>query len=99
MEGLIPYLYKAIVQHKEAQHGTTESWLYGSSPSASYTRLSSGDSGRFQPVSDVNVVSSSSSRTSSTSQVIISSETRSPSQCLTSRRGINVLDPRAILMH
>uniref|UniRef100_A0A803NCY3 Uncharacterized protein n=1 Tax=Chenopodium quinoa TaxID=63459 RepID=A0A803NCY3_CHEQI len=97
MEGLIPYLYKAIVHHKEAQHGTTESWLYGSSPSASYTRLSSGDSGRFQPVSDVNV--SSSSTTSSSCQVIISSETRSPSQCLTSRHGINVHDHRAILMH
>ncbi|KAL8508997.1 hypothetical protein ACS0TY_016259 [Phlomoides rotata] len=36
MEGLIPYVYKAITQYR---HGAT-------SPSASYTRLP-GDSGRF----------------------------------------------------
>ena len=99
MEGLIPYLYKALVQHKDDHHnhhGTTnESWLRGSSPSASYMRLSSGDSGRFQTVSsDMNI-------SSSRNQVVRASETRlSPNQCLVSRHGINVHhDPQAILMH
>ncbi|KNA17171.1 hypothetical protein SOVF_082550 [Spinacia oleracea] len=104
MEGLIPYLYKAIIQHKEGQQqqGANEPWFYGSSsssssPSAAYTRLPSGDSGRFQPVSDINISSTT------PSQVIISSSTEMtcspPTQCLTSRHGINVHDLQPILMH
>ncbi|EYU41761.1 hypothetical protein ABFS82_10G028600 [Erythranthe guttata] len=43
MEGLIPFVYKAIVQYKNGGRGT---WL-NESPSASYMRIPAGDSGRF----------------------------------------------------
>lgn len=38
MEGLIPYVYKAITQYRNAGGGTSTIWL-NESPSASYTRL------------------------------------------------------------
>ncbi|KAF3775961.1 hypothetical protein EJ110_NYTH48379 [Nymphaea thermarum] len=48
MEGLIPFLYNAIVQSRTGNYGGAlgASWL-AESPSASYMRLP-GDSGRFQ---------------------------------------------------
>ncbi|KAI3474124.1 hypothetical protein Pfo_028912 [Paulownia fortunei] len=45
MEGLIPFVYRAIVQYKNGGQGVIETWL-NESPSASYMRLP-GDSGRF----------------------------------------------------
>ena len=54
MEGLIPFVYRAIVQYKNAGQGLVGSWLSESPPSASYMRLP-GDSGRFQ-VSDVQLI-------------------------------------------
>ncbi|KAE8692441.1 hypothetical protein F3Y22_tig00110833pilonHSYRG00062 [Hibiscus syriacus] len=49
MEGLIPFVYRAIVQYKNGkeEHHVLASW-FNDSPSASYTRLPTGDSGRFQ---------------------------------------------------
>lgn len=102
MEGLIPYIYKAIVQHKEGDQGVAhQSWrlIHGSSSSSSssplsassYMRLPSGDSGRFQAVSDINILPST------TTQVIISSEIRSANPCLTSRHVHH--DRQVILMH
>ncbi|KAL0375248.1 UNVERIFIED_CONTAM: hypothetical protein Sradi_3440500 [Sesamum radiatum] len=44
MEGLIPFLYRAIIQYKNGE-GLTGTWA-SESPSASYMRLP-GDSGRF----------------------------------------------------
>lgn len=46
MEGLIPLVYRAIMQYKNGQQGMAGSWL-NESPSVSYVRLP-GDSGRFQ---------------------------------------------------
>ncbi|CAA2971485.1 Hypothetical predicted protein [Olea europaea subsp. europaea] len=46
MEGLIPFVYKAIVQYKNGGQGLTATWVT-ESPSASYTRLP-GDLERFQ---------------------------------------------------
>ncbi|KAH7867258.1 hypothetical protein Vadar_031004 [Vaccinium darrowii] len=57
MEGLIPFVYRAIVQYKSGNgQGLIDTWL-NESPSASYMRLP-GDSGRFQ-TSDLNVFRSS----------------------------------------
>ncbi|KAE8661114.1 hypothetical protein F3Y22_tig00116939pilonHSYRG00279 [Hibiscus syriacus] len=54
MEGLIPFVYRAIVQYKNGKEDhVLASWL-NDSPSASYTRLPTGDSGRFQ-ISDERV--------------------------------------------
>ncbi|KAJ8747092.1 hypothetical protein K2173_001710 [Erythroxylum novogranatense] len=46
MEGLIPFVYKAIMQYKNGNQSPLSSWL-ADSPSTSYMRLP-GDSGRFQ---------------------------------------------------
>ncbi|KZV37868.1 hypothetical protein F511_31211 [Dorcoceras hygrometricum] len=45
MEGLIPFVYKAIVQYKSGGQGMIRTWL-NESPSSAYMRLP-GDSGRF----------------------------------------------------
>ncbi|KAK4396202.1 UNVERIFIED_CONTAM: hypothetical protein Scaly_1750700 [Sesamum calycinum] len=45
MEGLIPFLYRAIIQYRNGGDGLTGTWA-SESPSASYMRLP-GDSGRF----------------------------------------------------
>ncbi|KAJ1389998.1 hypothetical protein SESBI_37817 [Sesbania bispinosa] len=47
MEGLIPFVYKAIMQYKNGKEGPISSWLC-ESPSYSYMKLAGGDSGRFQ---------------------------------------------------
>ncbi|KAK2972314.1 hypothetical protein RJ640_014372 [Escallonia rubra] len=47
MEGLIPLVYRAIMQHKNGGQGLFLRSLMNESPSASYVRLP-GDSGRFQ---------------------------------------------------
>lgn len=80
MEGLIPFVYKAIVQYKNE------------SPSASYMRLPTGDSGRFQ-ISDNQVFqsdygnfSTTSSPSSSNTKIILSTGVQSPVCRLTSRR-------------
>ncbi|KAL3826029.1 hypothetical protein ACJIZ3_022058 [Penstemon smallii] len=46
MEGLIPFVYKAIVQYKNGGQGVVFGAWINESPSASYMRLP-GDSGRF----------------------------------------------------
>ncbi|KAI8556692.1 hypothetical protein RHMOL_Rhmol05G0273500 [Rhododendron molle] len=51
MEGLIPFVYRAIVQYKSGGQGLIDTWL-NESPSAAYMRLP-GDSDRFQMTSDV----------------------------------------------
>ncbi|WOL16518.1 hypothetical protein Cni_G25305 [Canna indica] len=65
MEGLIPFVYKAIVQYKNgggAPNMSMESCLFPhDSPSVSYMRLPGGDSGRFLS-SDVHLFPSSSPR-------------------------------------
>ncbi|KAF7144084.1 hypothetical protein RHSIM_Rhsim05G0196100 [Rhododendron simsii] len=57
MEGLIPFVYRAIVQYKSGGQGLIDTWL-NESPSAAYTRLP-GDSDHFHTTSDVNVFRSS----------------------------------------
>lgn len=47
MEGLIPFVYRAIMQYKNGKEGTIGSWIC-ESPSYSYVRLPGGDSGRAQ---------------------------------------------------
>ncbi|XVE76421.1 hypothetical protein DITRI_Ditri12bG0171400 [Diplodiscus trichospermus] len=94
MEGLIPFVYRAIVQYKNGREGVLTTW-FDDSPSASYMRLPTGDSGRFQ-ISDTQVFqdhgnfSASSSQppmaTSSTTQIILSTGVQSPVCRLTSRR-------------
>uniref|UniRef100_A0A7N0TAN7 Uncharacterized protein n=1 Tax=Kalanchoe fedtschenkoi TaxID=63787 RepID=A0A7N0TAN7_KALFE len=44
MEGLIPFVYKSIVQYRNGGRGVL---IGGESPSGSYVKLR-GDSGRFQ---------------------------------------------------
>ncbi|KAL9247122.1 hypothetical protein vseg_020587 [Gypsophila vaccaria] len=92
MEGLIPYLYKTIVQHKDRnQGGTIELWLNGSSsPSPSYVRLPSGDSGRFQPSSSTNLSESSTKATTGP---------RSPNSCYVAHQEINVQESQGVMMH
>ncbi|XP_054781664.1 uncharacterized protein LOC129288886 [Prosopis cineraria] len=52
MEGLIPFVYKAIMQYRNGKEGAIGSWLC-ESPSYSYVRLAAGDSGRFQTSASV----------------------------------------------
>ncbi|KAK4796595.1 hypothetical protein SAY86_028921 [Trapa natans] len=97
MEGLIPLVYRAIVQYKNGgnSHGFTGGAWFPESPSPSYMRLP-GDSGRFQLVStDLQffhpTTSPSTSRGGIThgtaAQVIISSRVQPSSiSRLTSRR-------------
>ncbi|KAK7292914.1 hypothetical protein RJT34_15770 [Clitoria ternatea] len=77
MEGLIPFVYKAIMQNKGGKEDTLGSWI-SESPSYSYIRLPSGDSGRFQ-----NPSPPTSNPASSATQIIVSSGVQSPHQCLT----------------
>ncbi|KAG4925062.1 uncharacterized protein LOC114395333 [Glycine soja] len=90
MEGLIPFVYKAIMQYKGDKDGhPIGSWLC-ESPSYSYMRLPAGDSGRFQiqaPASSFSAASPSSTNpnSSSATQIIVSSGVQSPHQCLTHR--------------
>lgn len=94
MEGLIPFVYRAIVQFKNGREDVLTTW-FNESPSASYMRLPTGDSGRFQ-ISDKQVFQSdygnfSTSSTplatsSSTTQIMLSTRVQSPVCRLTSRR-------------
>ncbi|XP_061348668.1 uncharacterized protein LOC133294036 [Gastrolobium bilobum] len=85
MEGLIPFVYKAIVQFKNGKEGPIGSWIC-ESPSYSYMRLP-GDSGRFQNPASFSASSPSSNPASSAAtQIIVSSGVQSPHQCLTHRR-------------
>lgn len=76
MEGLIPFVYKAIMQYKNGKEGSIGSWIC-ESPSYSYMRLP-GDSGRFQTPASFSA--------SSTTQIVVSSGVQSPHHCLTHRR-------------
>ncbi|OVA17784.1 hypothetical protein BVC80_1835g169 [Macleaya cordata] len=98
MEGLIPFVYRAIVQYKSGggQAGAGSSW-FSESPSASYMRLPTGDSGRFQP-SEIQLFrpdrvfssSSSSSMVAASSTTshhhLLSTATQSPLRRSSSRR-------------
>nr|KYP66520.1 hypothetical protein KK1_012816 [Cajanus cajan] len=86
MEGLIPFVYKAIMQYKSGKEGPIGSWICDS-PSYSYMRLP-GDSGRFQiQAPSFSAPSASpSSNNHATTQIIVSSSVQSPHQCLTHRR-------------
>ncbi|BAT97185.1 hypothetical protein LR48_Vigan11g124200 [Vigna angularis] len=94
MEGLIPFVYKAIMQYKNGRQGPIVSWLCDSS-SYSYMKLP-GDSGRFQTsasslfgseyVLSSTSSSSSSKPGSSTTQIMFSSSVQSPSCHLNSPR-------------
>ncbi|KAG9453099.1 hypothetical protein H6P81_006003 [Aristolochia fimbriata] len=102
MEGLIPLVYRAIVQYRTGgQAALVGSWI-NDSPSASYMRLPAGDSGRFHQPSEIQFFrpgdyhvygsassSSSSSSSSGTTMVINNvgtSSTGSPLRRSTSRR-------------
>ncbi|KAL2336559.1 hypothetical protein Fmac_011005 [Flemingia macrophylla] len=89
MEGLIPLVYKAIMQYKSGKEGPIGSWIC-ESPSYSYMRLP-GDSGRFQIQTPFAVPSTSPSSNNhasaaTTTQILVSSGVQSPHQCLTHRR-------------
>lgn len=87
MEGLIPFVYRAIVEYKNGKHDLLGSW-FNESPSASYMRLP-GDSGRFQASdiqtlfrSDYGIASSATTSlptsSTTTSQIRVSSGVHSP---------------------
>ncbi|KAG1339249.1 hypothetical protein COCNU_04G015550 [Cocos nucifera] len=48
MEGLIPFIYKAIVQYRNGEQAPLPNSWFDEAHSAHYTQLSSGDSGRFR---------------------------------------------------
>ncbi|GMI69756.1 hypothetical protein HRI_000644900 [Hibiscus trionum] len=81
MEGLIPFVYRAIVQYKNGKDDHVLPSWFNDSPSASYTRLPTGDSGRF-PIESHNYGSSSSPMsTSSTAKIKLSTGVQSPAVC------------------
>ncbi|KAL2320052.1 hypothetical protein Fmac_029021 [Flemingia macrophylla] len=92
MEGLIPFVYKAIMQYKNGRQGPIGSWLC-ESPSYSYMKLP-GDSGRFQTSasslvgSDHRFSASSPSfkDTTSSTKIVVSSGVQSPNRCSNSPR-------------
>ncbi|XP_027173259.1 LOW QUALITY PROTEIN: wall-associated receptor kinase-like 20 [Coffea eugenioides] len=82
MEGLIPLVYRAIMQYKNGQQAMMGSWM-NESPSASYMRLP-GDSGRFQ-MPDIQLFrpdcafpASASSPSSSATKRMLSAAVQSP---------------------
>ena len=92
MEGLIPLVYRAIMQYKNGQQGMMGSWT-NESPSASYMRLP-GDSGRFQ-MPDIQLFrpdcafpASASSPSSSATKRMLSAAVQSPGCHLTPRRAV-----------
>ncbi|MBA0601361.1 uncharacterized protein LOC105781011 [Gossypium raimondii] len=100
MEGLIPFVYRAIVQYKNGKEDHVLATWFNESPSASYTRLPTGDSDRFQ-ISDDRIFESDNYRKFSTSssssssmvapsgsaKIILSTGVQSPAVCrLTPRR-------------
>ncbi|KAI4324454.1 hypothetical protein MLD38_029943 [Melastoma candidum] len=100
MEGLIPFLYRAIVQYKGGEQ--QPAW-FGDSPSAAYTRLP-GDSGRFAASEHIGQIfrpeynfslsgpssssigSSNNDNAAVTTQVIVASGVQSPVCRLMTRR-------------
>ncbi|KAI6675123.1 hypothetical protein NL676_003029 [Syzygium grande] len=93
MEGLIPFVYRVVVEYKNGKQGPLGAFL-NESPSASYARLPL-DSGRAQ-ITDLQVIrpdrdgnfsttSRSSDSTGDNAQIIISSGVHSPVRRLTSR--------------
>ncbi|KAH1123354.1 hypothetical protein J1N35_006514 [Gossypium stocksii] len=94
MEGLIPFVYRAIIQYKNGRQGhhVLATW-FSDSPSASYMRLPTGDSGRFQ-TSDTQQLFQSDCVNFSTSSPVSSSTTTTSSSPLcrrfiTSRRVVS----------
>ncbi|KAE9618095.1 hypothetical protein Lalb_Chr03g0042511 [Lupinus albus] len=79
MEGIIPFVYKAIMQYKNGKEGSIVSCICDS-PSYSYMKLP-GDSGRFQTPASFSVSSPSFSPASSATQVLVSSSVHSPHHC------------------
>ncbi|RZC47732.1 hypothetical protein C5167_040677 [Papaver somniferum] len=75
MEGLIPFVYKAVVQYRnggrQASNMGNSSWYSESSISTSYMRLPTdgGESGRFQDTNQVELFSSNSMVVTATSAV------------------------------
>ncbi|XP_041027492.1 uncharacterized protein LOC121267606 [Juglans microcarpa x Juglans regia] len=61
MEGLIPFVYRAIMQYKHEKEipSALGSYWFNESPSASYMRLPGGDSGRFQTSDHIQLLCSS----------------------------------------
>nr|DAD28306.1 TPA_asm: hypothetical protein HUJ06_029774 [Nelumbo nucifera] len=88
MEGLIPYVYRAIVQYRTGGQASIAGTWFDESPSASYMRLP-GDSGRFQ-ASEIQLLRpdrvTTSSMAPSTSQLIASTTAQSPLSRSASRR-------------
>ena len=104
MEGLIPFVYRAIMQYKNGNEGALGSSWFNESPSAAYMRLP-GDSGRFQ-TSDIQLFGRSDCRFSTTSsspssrapsttttQILVSSGVQSPLSRLTPRRVASTWSP------
>ncbi|KAJ7950265.1 Legume-specific protein [Quillaja saponaria] len=87
MEGLIPLVYRAIVQYKNEQQCPIGSW-FNESPSYAYTRLpDESGRGRVQAFDFQNGFCSTSAPTSSTG-VIISSGVQSPVVCRRNSRQV-----------
>ncbi|KAL3536439.1 hypothetical protein ACH5RR_004900 [Cinchona calisaya] len=94
MEGLIPLVYRAIMQYKNGNQGMIGSWV-DESVSAPYMRLP-GDSGRFQ-MADIQLFRSdcafstttTSPPSSSATKRMVSAGVQSPGCHLTPRRAVN----------
>ncbi|KAL2509546.1 hypothetical protein Fot_33193 [Forsythia ovata] len=91
MEGLIPFVYRAIVQYKNGGQGVMAT-LISESPSASYMRLP-GDSGRFQK-SEMQLFRSDCGFSTSTSPLSatkrsVSTGVQSPARHCISSRSLN----------
>ncbi|CAI0427280.1 unnamed protein product [Linum tenue] len=91
MEGLIPFVYRAITQHRSGREAALNSWFTDSPSSMSYIRLP-GDSGRFQASDRLHLLGSecttsatASSNLNSAGQILVSTGAQSP-LCRLSRR-------------
>ncbi|XP_057437113.1 uncharacterized protein LOC130729385 [Lotus japonicus] len=86
MEGLIPFVYKSIMQYKNDKEGPLGSWIC-EPPSYTYMKLP-GDSDRFQaPASfSASLPSFNPASSATPTQIIVSSGVQSPHQNLTHRR-------------
>ncbi|XP_078154437.1 uncharacterized protein LOC144549542 [Carex rostrata] len=84
MEGLIPFVYKAIVQYRNCGQVSLGSLLFDHEPPPSYYMRLPGDSGRFQST-EIQLLSSPPTTTSTTGSL---APQQSPIRRSTSRRQI-----------
>ncbi|PWZ11098.1 hypothetical protein Zm00014a_012291 [Zea mays] len=89
MEGLIPFIYRAVVRYRKEEGRVSLGDLFFDEPSSptSYFRLPGGaDSGRYQQVTSSDLLSSQTTTSTASSGAAGVARRRSPMRCPSHRR-------------